>query len=211
MLAGVWAAPALATVTLFDSKAAFDLASVTTLRADFEGFSPTTDTVSVAVPYTEGDVVFTAGNLYVAARTGAAVVVGDLEFATSSNVLTDSGNEDIVMTFLGPAPRAMGFDFITNRFAPPTITVFDTASNLIATLVVATPPLSSGFFSIVTTSEDIGSVRWLADRGEIKDTAIDNIVVGSALPEPSTLASVLTGLALLGGCLSRRRRTGGDI
>ena len=110
------------------------------------------------------------------------------------------------MTFLGPAPRAMGFDFITNRFAPPTISVFDTASNLIATLVVATPPVSSGFFGIVTTSEDIGSVRWLADQGGVKDTAIDNIVVGSALPEPSTLASVLAGLVLLTGWSSGRRR-----
>ena len=207
LMTGLLALPGWASVTLFDNKAAFDLASVTTLRANFEGFSHSADTPSVGVPYTEGGVVFTAGNLYVGVPGGAIEVVRrDLEFPITSNVLTESGNEDIVMTFLGPAPRAMGFDFITNRFAPPTITVFDTATNLIATLVVATPPLSSGFFSIVTTSEDIGSVRWLADRGEIKDTAIDNIVVGSALPEPSTLASVLTGLALLTGWSSGRRR-----
>lgn len=203
-LATSLALPAGAAVTFFDNQAAFGTASTTTLRATFEGFSQVADTPGIANPYTEGGVTFfNPSNLYVASPTGAAVFGTDIEFPISSNVLTVSGNEDITMTFAGPAPTAVGFASFTNRYDAPVVSVFDTSNALIGSYVLTQSPISAGFVGI-TSTVGIGSVRWLADRGEIKDTAIDNIYVGQ-VPEPSTWLSMLAGAALL-GCAVRRQR-----
>ena len=192
-------------VVFFDNKAAFDTASATTLRATFEGFTHAHDSPGIANPYTEGGVTFSANNLYVAVPGGATVTGGDQEFSIASNVLTVSGNEDIRMTFTGPAPTAIGFEAITNRFDAPVVSVFDTADVLIGTYVLTQPPMASGFVGI-TSSVGIGAVRWLADRGEIKDSAIDNVYVGQ-VPEPSTYAMLAAGLGLLAlGTLRRALR-----
>ena len=203
-LAAAFALPAGAAVTFFDNQALFDAASATTLRATFEGFNHVVDTPGIADPYTEGGVTFfNPSNLYVATPGGAAVAVTDIEFPISSNVLTVSGNEDITMTFAGPTPTAMGFSSFTNRFDAPVVSVFDTSNGLIGSYVLTQSPDTAGFVGI-TSTVGIGSVRWLADRGGIKDTAIDNIYVGQ-VPEPSTWLSMLAGAALL-GCAVRRQR-----
>lgn len=196
---GLAAAPsAAAVVTFYNSAAAFNAVATTTLRADFEGFNRAADTPGISNPYTEGGVTFSnPSNLYVAARTGAAVAVGDIEFPITSNVLTVSGNEDILMSFGGLAARAMGFDSFTNRFGAPVVSVFDLSDVLIGSTVLTQGPNSAGFVGI-SADVVIGSVRWLATSGGIKDTAIDNIRVGSnAIPEPSTLALLLCSLAAL--------------
>ena len=187
-----------ATVTFYDSFAAFDAVVTTTLRADFEGFSRSADTPGIPNPYTEGGVTFSnPSNLYVAASTGAAVAVGDIEFPITSNVLTVSGNEDILMSFGGLAARAMGFDSFTNRFAAPVVSVYDLDDLLIGSYVLTQGTNSAGFVGI-TADVVIGSVRWLATGGNIKDTAIDNIRVGArTIPEPATWALVLLCLAAL--------------
>lgn len=187
-----------AVVTFYNSQAAFDAATTSTLRADFEGFNRTADTPGIANPYTEGAVSFSnPSNLYIAAPTGAAVLVGDIEFPISSNVLTVSGNEDILMRFTGLAANAVGFDAFTNRYAAPVVTVFDLADQLIGSYVLTQPINSAGFVGI-TSDVTIGSVRWLADNGGIKDTAIDNIRVGTTVPEPTSLVLALLGLVMLG-------------
>ena len=202
-LATSLALPAGAAVTFFDNQVLFDAASTTTLRATFEGFSHVVDTPGIANPYTEGGVTFfNPSNLYVATPGGAAAVT-DIAFPFSSNVLTVSGNEDITMTFAGPVPTAMGFSSFTNRFDAPVVSVFDTSNVLIGSYVLTQLPDTAGFVGI-TSTVGIGSVRWLAHRGEDKDTAIDNIYVGQ-VPEPSTWLSMLAGAVLL-GCAVRRQR-----
>ena len=178
--------------------------STTLLRADFQGFSVEGN---ISDPYTVGGVTFTEpSNLYVALPGGAAAV-NDFDAPVTSNVLTVSGNEDITMTFTGPAPTAIGFTSLTNRFDAPVVTVFDIANTLIGTYVLTQGPGSVGFVGI-TSSVGIGSVRWLADRGGIKDTAIDNIYVGTAaVPEPQVYVLMLAGLGVM-GALVRRRRAG---
>ena len=208
-------APALAAAALFASAgahaqasfqaslAAFQLASTTALEADFEGLLVEGN---ISNPYTEGRVTFSEpSNLYVALPGGAAALQ-DFDAPVTSNVLTVSGNEDITMTFSGPAPTAVGFTSLTNRFDAPVVTVFDTANTLIGTYVLTQGPGTVGFVGI-TSSVGIGSVRWLGNRGEDKDTAIDNIYVGvAAVPEPHTYALMLAGLAVT-GALARRRAT----
>ncbi len=194
---------ALAQASFQNSFAAFQGLATTTLRADFEGLHTEG---GIANPYTEGGVTFRdPSNLYLALPGGAAAVA-DFDAPVTSNVLTVSGNEDITMTFTGPAPTAIGFTSLTNRFNAPVVTVFDTANTLIGTYVLTQAPSSVGFVGI-TSSVGIGSVRWLADRGGIKDTAIDNVYVGvTSVPEPQTYALMLAGLAAMGG-LARRRAT----
>ena len=195
---------AFAQASFQSSLAAFQGLSTTTLQADFEGLHVEGHIVN---PYTEGGVTFTGvGNLYVALPGGAAAV-NDFDAPVTSNVLTVSGNEDITMTFAGPAPTAIGFTSLTNRFNAPVVTVFDTASTLIGTYVLTQGPSNVGFVGI-TSSVGIGSVRWLATRGEDKDTGIDNIRVGvTAVPEPHTYALMLAGLGVVGALARRRRRT----
>jgi hypothetical protein len=121
----------------------------------------------------------------------------------TSNVLTVGGNEDITMTFAGPASTAVGFTSLTHRFDAPVVTVFDVASALIGPYVLTQAPGAVGFVGI-TSAVGIGSVRWLADRGGIKDTAIDKVYVGaSAVPEPATYGLMLGGIAPVG--ISARR------
>ena len=194
---------AVAQASFQSSFAAFQGLSTTTLRADFEGLHTEG---GIANPYSEGGVTFRdPSNLYLAMPGGAAAVA-DFDAPVTSNVLTVSGNEDITMTFAGPAPTAIGFTSLTNRFNAPVVTVFDTSNSLIGTYVLTQAPSSVGFVGI-TSSVGIGSVRWLADRGGIKDSAIDNIYVGvAAVPEPQTYALLLAGLGVT-GALARRRAT----
>lgn len=199
-IASLIGATADAQVAFFDNQAAFQGASTTSLQATFEAID---HEGAISDPYTEGSVTFRdPSNLY-NARPGGPAAVADFDAPVLSNVLTVSGNEDITMTFAGPAPTAIGFTSLTNRFDAPVVTVFDVANVLIGTYVLTQAPGTDGFVGI-TSSVGIGSVRWLADRGGIKDTAIDNIYVGvSAIPEPSTTALMLGGIVLV--ALSRRR------
>ena len=193
--------PAQAQVTFFNSQAAFQLASTSTLQATFEAIN---HEGGISDPYTEGSVTFfDPKNLYNARRGGAAAV-NDFDAPVTSNVLTVSGNEEITMTFAGLAPTAVGFTSLTNRFNAPVVTVFDLANTLIGTYVLTQAPGTVGFVGI-TSALGIGSVHWLADRGGIKDTAIDNVYVGvSAVPEPSAAGLMLGGVALLGFVGARR-------
>ena len=196
-------APAFATVSFTNSFTTFQSLSITSLEATFEGIL--TEGI-ISNPYTEGRVTFTnPSNLY-NARPGGPAAVFDFDAPVTSNVLTVSGNEDITMTFSGPAPTAVGFTSLTNRFDAPTVSVFDLSNSLIGSYVLTQSPGTVGFVGI-TSSVGIGSVRWLAVLGGVRDTAIDNVYVGVAVvPAPSSYALMVGGLlALLG--IARRRKT----
>ncbi len=196
--------PASAAVTFYDNLAGFVGASTSTLQATFEGFSTAADTPGIANPYTEGSVTFTdPSNLYIAVAGGLAATL-DFDVAPTSNVLTVSGNEDIAMTFAGPAPTAVGFTSITNQFAAPVVEVYDTANLLIGSYVLTQGPATIGFVGI-TSSVGIGRVQWVPTSGGVKDTALDNIHVGQ-VPEPSTWILLLAGGAAVLAAGARRRR-----
>lgn len=193
-------ASARSQVAFFDSQAAFQAVSTTTLQATFEAIN---HEGGINDPYSEGTVTFfDPKNLY-NARPGGPAAVNDFDAPVTSNVLTVSGNEDITMTFAGSAPTAVGFNSLTNRFNAPVVTVFDLGNVLIGTYVLTQAPGTVGFVGIASTVA-IGSVHWLADRGGIKDTGLDNIYVGvSAVPEPSTVGLMLAGMACV-GLMARR-------
>lgn len=114
-----------------------------------------------------------------------------------TNVLTSSGNQDITLSFSGPAPKVVGFDSFTNHFGPPVVSVFDTAHSLIGSFTLTQGPSTAGFVGI-TSSVGLGEVRWLGDRGQDKDTGIDNVRVSTPVPEPQSWALMMAGLAVAG-------------
>jgi hypothetical protein len=163
---------ASAQVTLHTDLTTFQAASNTTVESTFESFPPG----FIASPFNDGSVTFDQppGN-----------VLGIVTPATSSqinpdalsNVLATNGNEDIDLTFTGPAPTAVGWDAYTNQFGPPLVTVFDTDGNLIARFIITQSPNTIGFVGI-TSLVPIGRVHWLAEQGGVEHTALDNVRVG---------------------------------
>jgi hypothetical protein len=184
------AQPASAQVLFWSDQAAFQQVSATSVAATFEkfpkGWLDTTIYIPPHKPITEGGVTFTPGdtnsfrapNLFVATPEGPAkplfcVLLG-------SNVLSVSGNENIAMDF-STAPTAVGFDTYTNPYNAAVVRVYDTRGNLLATsspLTLIQSSCSRGFVGI-TSTVPIGRVHWLADRGEIVNTGIDNVLVGT--------------------------------
>ena len=211
LLLGFIAPPAHAGTNSYNSFAAFQAASATTVQATFENFKPV-DT-NYFGPITEGAVTFTASNLYVATPHGPAAK--DSGVALASNVLTETGNEDITMTFSGPT-TAVGWDSYTNYSTAPTVRVYDTNNVLLATFPLTQAPDTLGFFGVIS-STPIGRINWLAVDGAIQDTAIDNIRTGASAPPavPETSSVVSLGLLLLLGvgaaAISRRRKAGAAL
>ena len=156
---------------------------------------------------------FTASNLYVATPHGPAAK--DSGIVRASNVLTETGNEDITMTFSG-STTAVGWDCYTNFSTAPTVRVYDTNNVLLATFPLTQAPDTLGFFGIIS-STPIGRINWLAVDGGIQDTAIDNIRTGASAPPavPETSSVVSLGLLLLlgvgGAAISRRRKAGAAL
>ena len=207
LLLGFIAPPAQAGTNGYTSLAAFQAASTTTMQATFENFTPVDS--NYYKPITEGAVTFTAGSLYVM-PPGAAGRATQFGLALTSNVLTESGNEDITMSFSGPT-TAVGWDSYTNYSTAPTVSVYDTNNMLLATFPMTQAPDTLGFFGVIS-STPIGRINWLAVNGGAENTGLDNIRTntGAPVPEASSVASLglLLLLGLGGIAVSRRRKAG---
>ena len=203
--------PARAGTNSYSSLAAFQAVSNTTVQATFENFMPLN--TNYYSPITEGAVTFTSGpistqspNLIVITPNVGTSVFGE---PLASNVLTESGNENINMTFSTPM-TAVGWDAYTNRFADPTVSVYDTNNVLLAAFTLTQAPDTLGFFGVISTSP-IGRINWLAVSGELEDTGIDNIRSSPApVPEASSFVSLglLLVLGMGGIAVSRRCKAG---
>lgn len=179
LILGTPAQPLNAAVAFYDNLASFQAASVTTVAVSFEGFSPTN--VGIPPTLTLGGVTFTSlepvnGPNFVVAEAGYPL----FDTPPISTVLTVSGNENIDMD-LSTTPTAVGFDTYTNQYDPAVVSVYDTQGNLIATHTLAQAPGTLGFMGI-TSDVPIGKVNWRADRGGLRNTAIDNVRVGAVFP-----------------------------
>lgn len=195
---------AVAAVTFYDSKAAFDAAASTTLIEDFTSFAPKDTNIFSSI--TRGIATYTpfapihAPNLVV---TGVPYTnFGANLNPVTEHVLTTSGDEDILVTF-ATGLTAVGFNGYLNGLGPGTVSVFN-GSTLLDTLNLDNPVGGALIYVGITSSTPITAFRWITTDGGILNTAIDNISV-SAVPEPATYATLLTGLGLLGFNRWRRR------
>jgi hypothetical protein len=173
----------------------------------FDGFTPVNTEVAPSI--TVGGVTFAsldsapfAPNLWIITPDGP----GDFPSTPrQSNVLTSSGNEHFSLTFDSPM-SAVGFDTYTNAFAPPVVSVYDTAGNLIDRDALSQSPASFGFIGVASTA-GIGRIEWQATGGEVENTAIGNIRLAptaAAVPEPGSV--VLAGVGIAAVLAWRGRR-----
>jgi hypothetical protein len=174
-------------ISFYDDQGTFDANSSTSLEVTFESFTRLNERIQIPPedPITMSSVMFTptqpvedppGPNLVVANPDGP--VAADFSVPLQSNVLTESGNENIDITF-STAPTAVGFDTYTNSFDPPVVSVYDTAGNLRAKYILIQAPDTLGFLGIVS-DRPIGKVNWLATRGGEPghDTGIANVRIG---------------------------------
>lgn len=193
-----------AVVTSFTDIGSFNAAASTTLVEDFEAFSPKNMILASFV---------SNGNTYTGAPGPNVFVSGPgftnygLLGATTTSILTASGDEDYVVDFGSPS-EAVGFDTYLNEFGPATVRVFGAANTLLDTINHTHDPTTIGFLGLVA-DEPIHSIRWTTVDGGIINTGIDNILQGdairvnnnNAIPEPASFALVMMG----GFSLLRRR------
>jgi hypothetical protein len=191
VVAGCWlvadtpslAAPALANpstvVTAFTSAGDFLAATTTTMQATYESFSEGIH----PDPVIDGAVIATRGPggdpLYVGHPGGPGD--GSTYPHLHSAGLMANGNEVIDLTFSSGPHGAIGFDTITNSYAPPTVTVFGLQDVVLASFVLTQAPNTYGFFGVVS-DVPIGRVRWAAVGGGAENTVLDNVLLGEMLP-----------------------------
>jgi len=120
-----------------------------------------------------------------------------------ATVLTANGAEDftLAMTFVGPI-TAVGFDTYLNTYGPASIQV-ENADGWTGTLL-SHDPTTVGFFG-VTSDSPITALRWTTIGGEVVNTGIDNVQIGTVVPVPGAALLALVGLGVAQGPLRRRR------
>ena len=200
LLSLTFATNSRAGVVAFLTKTSFDTASSTTLLEDFEGFAPK-DTplasfVSNGVTYT-GLAGAPGPNVWVASpgypNFGAGVGV------TTTSILTTNGDEDFTMDF-SMTPFAVGFDVYLNGLGPVRTTITTTVGSF--TLTDLRGLDTKEYYGFVST-DPITSIRFTSTLGGLANTGVDNIAIGSPVPEPTTVALLGAGLVAL---RARRRR-----
>ena len=172
-LIAILAGPGLASsaVTSFTDEAVFQGNATAPIVATFESRS-----FGATVAFSEGGVSFAShpplDNLFIIDGTAT-----NIHPTPTSKCLTGNADDDIDMTF--PAgTHAVGFNEITNSFAAPVVTLFDSNGAELASFSLTQGVNTSGFVGFVSDTP-IAKVRWLATSGNLENTMIDNVRFGS--------------------------------
>lgn len=196
--------PALANVTFYNSKGAFDATISTSLIENFDGFSPADTNIFSSIvrgiaTYTSFSGVPTP-NLVV---TGATTVYNN--FGANLNpftgsVLSSSGDENILVSFSTPL-SAVSFDGYLNGLGVGTVKVFSD-KNLLGAFDLPNPIGGGKIFVGITSDTPFNGFQWTTLGGGVINTAIDTISVAS-VPIPATAYTFGSALA---GLLAFRNR-----
>ena len=114
-------ASAMAQVTFYTSKAAFDAAASTTLLEDFEAFSPKNANLGT---FTLHGLTYTSLNSYHLWVDGPGYTTwgAGCPIPNATSILVANGDEDFTAAFSTP-PSALGFDTYLNGLGPATVKV----------------------------------------------------------------------------------------
>lgn len=206
------------TVTFYDTQAAFNAASTTTLldNFSFSGGTPilgitqigghgTTSITRNGVTYTDPTdiVILSPGDYW---NFGAAVGI------TTDYVVTSDYDEDITAAF-STYYTAVGITAYFNGLGPGTLTVYGIGGVIIGLLDFpstgvdpATGLADRGYLGFTSTAPITG-FQWDTTDGGDLNTGFSNLSVGSAnSPLPAALPLFATGLGALGLLAWGRRR-----
>lgn len=169
LLLGV-APSAGAAITVYTSQASFLAAAPTaTLQATFESHA-----AAAIGPFTEGGLGFSSslGNMYII----SAGAPGETVPLPTSKMLSANGQEDIVVTVNIGWTTAIGFTLLTNQYGPHTVTLTNPQNVAFYTYHPTQAPNTVGFVGFVSDdfTTRISSLHWVADRGNLQNTALDN-------------------------------------
>ena len=134
----------------------------------------------------------------------AAGFVGNPSRVIGANLFTDTFN----LTFANA--NVVGFDVFSGPLAGNVaISVFDPANVLLGTFSVLAP-IGGTFFGVISTTGNIGRIN-IASLAPIPGELVDNVAFGTAaIPEPTTILLLFTGLAGVAAKVRRRRKFGSD-
>ena len=199
--------PAVAAVTVYTSQAAFAAAAgPATNTATFESFSNGVQGQTLV----DAGILFTSlpgghpqHDVYIARPNNLTNTIQN-----STYVLTADGDENFQIQLNGGGTfGSLGFDFISNQYNSPTITLFGVGNVSLGTFTITNAKNAYAYFGAVSDTP-IAYARTTVDRGYIQDTAYDNVAIGpltgAAVPEPSTWSFMLFGFAAVGSSLRRR-------
>jgi hypothetical protein len=192
-----------AAFTVYTDLSGFSASTNSSLVEDFEAVAPK-DTALVS--FTSNGITYTgvqASNPNVWVASPGYTNFG-LPGATTTSILTSTGNE-IFEIDLSSVPRTVvGFDVYLNDFGPVTTEYFGSAANLIHT-VIDLRGAGDVLFLGVSSDEPIYKIRWTAVGGETINTGLDNLRLGTTLvPTPGAVLLGALGASLVGWF--RRRR-----
>jgi len=203
------ATPSQATVTIYSSASLFNAtAGAPTNTATFQSFSfgPKGQTlIDDGILFTSLPGGHPQHDVYIATPNTLTNTT-----INSSTVLTADGDENFRMQLnSGVTFGAIGFDFISNQFGNPIISLFGVGGVSLGSFNITTAKNANVYFG-ATSDIPISYVQTTVDRGFIQDTAYDNVSVRSlavlsAVPEPATWGLMLIGFAMVGIAMRKRR------
>ena len=202
-------ASAFGQVVPFTDPNAYNLAATTDTTITFTGLAPSGPSPSLTI----SGVTFTA---LAPSGNQVEVIVGTNVGQGSNEVLTEQ-NGAFAMDTLGltlPAGvTAVAFNFkpATNSslaLAEPFKFTVTTASNTMTPFAESSPGAPNGndfgFVGFVSLSDPITSITMqVSSVIGVPEIVVDNVMLGTAIPEPATLAA---GVAAVVGCFLLRRR-----
>jgi len=203
LITGCLAGAASADIITYNAFGEFQGATSLLFHDDFESYATGKSGTTLG---TQG-ITFTQLETGVLDVSPANLIENTTQCATTC--LTVDGNEDFrVQLTSGDTFTAIGFDFLTNQWDAPQITLTG-VSGQIGTFFLNQPKNTLGFIGIIS-DVPIVSLRIASVYGQFEDTAMDNVYIGtagaSATPEPAL--GFLAGAGMLSLCaLTRNRRS----
>lgn len=198
------AGAARAVVTTYTTQSSFDAAATVAHIETFEGLPDGPQILPVRNGITFATLPG-AYDLYILSASGGTNPL------PSSRTLSADNNEAFRIGLSGGVTfTAFGLNIYTNRFSPPTVSLYAADNSLISATTLTQGANTYGFFGAVS-SVPIAYATYIADRGGTENTAIDNVQIGAAsasigaVPEPASWALLVTGFGVVGAAARRRR------